>query len=181
VKTIQAEENRNHLQFHTSARTGRAIEHIFKITTPLITIILTFKLQTLWAATAGFITRESHLFSAILTMTRYHCVIINMDRILKQHVVRLELANEEMETFSFSVSHDLKAPLRHMRGFMELLQKRMEGQLDEKSRHYAVLISDAAKKMEHLINDLLSLARLGRLELQKREVDISNLVKEIVD
>jgi len=85
-----------------------------------------------------------------------------------------------METFSFSVSHDLKAPLRHMRGFMELLQKRMEGQLDEKSRHYAVLISDAAKKMEHLITDLLSLARLGRLELQKREVDINNLVKRLL-
>jgi PAS domain S-box-containing protein len=105
----------------------------------------------------------------------------DLNRILKQHVVRLELANEEMETFSFSVSHDLKAPLRHMRGFMELLQKRMEGQLDEKSRHYAVMISDAAKKMEHLITDLLSLARLGRLELQKREVYISNLAKEIVD
>jgi PAS domain S-box-containing protein len=107
--------------------------------------------------------------------------IENLNRILKQHVVRLELANEEMETFSYSVSHDLRAPLRHMRGFMELLQKRMEGQLDEKSRHYTVLISDAAKKMEQLINDLLALARLGRLELQKGEVNISNLVNEIIE
>ena len=107
--------------------------------------------------------------------------IENLNRILKQHVVRLELANEEMETFSYSVSHDLRAPLRHMRGFMELLQKRMEGQLDEKSRNYAVLISEAAKKMEQLINDLLALARLGRLELQKGEVNISNLVKEIIE
>ena len=107
--------------------------------------------------------------------------IENLNRILKQHVVRLELANEEMETFSYSVSHDLRAPLRHMRGFMELLQKRMEDQLDEKSRNYAVLISEAAKKMEQLINDLLALARLGRLELQKGEVNISNLVKEIIE
>jgi light-regulated signal transduction histidine kinase (bacteriophytochrome) len=107
--------------------------------------------------------------------------IENLNRILKQHVVRLGLANEEMETFSYSVSHDLRAPLRHMRGFMELLQKRMEDQLDEKSRHYTVLISDAAKKMEQLISDLLALARLGRLELQKEEVNISNLVKEIID
>jgi PAS domain S-box-containing protein len=105
----------------------------------------------------------------------------DLNRRLKQHVVRLELANEEMETFSFSVSHDLKAPLRHMRGFMELLEKRMEGQLDEKGRHYAVMISDPAKKMEYLITDLLSLARLGRLELQKQEVNIGNLAKEIVD
>ena len=107
--------------------------------------------------------------------------IENLNRILKQHVVRLGLANEEMETFSYSVSHDLRAPLRHMRGFMELLQKRMEDQLDEKSRHYTVLISDAAKKMEQLISDLLALARLGRLELQKEEVNISNLVKEIIE
>ncbi|MGO9378948.1 MAG: sensor histidine kinase [Dissulfurispiraceae bacterium] len=107
--------------------------------------------------------------------------IEDLNRILKQHVVRLELANEEMETFSFSVSHDLRAPLRHMRSFMELLQKRMEGQLDEKSREYAVLIADSAKKMEKLIDDLLSLARLGREKLQKREVNISHIVKETVD
>jgi light-regulated signal transduction histidine kinase (bacteriophytochrome) len=57
----------------------------------------------------------------------------------------------------------------------------MEGKLDEKSSYYAVLISDAAKKMERLITDLLALARLGRVEMQKREVNISNLVNEIVD
>ena len=68
----------NHLQLHTYAWTGRAIEHIFKITTKLIIIMLAFKLRTLWAATAGFSTRESPLFGAILTMTRYHCVIFNM-------------------------------------------------------------------------------------------------------
>ena len=107
--------------------------------------------------------------------------IENLNNLLKQQVLRLELANEEMETFSYSVSHDLRAPLRHMRSFMDLLQKRMEGQLDEKSSQYAGFISNAAKKMEQLINDLLSLARLGRLEFQKGEVNISNLVKEIVD
>ncbi len=107
--------------------------------------------------------------------------IRSLNRLLNQHVVRLELANEEMEAFSFSVSHDLRAPLRHIRSFMDLLQKRMEGQLDERSRHYAVLISDAAKKMEQLINDLLSLARLGHEKLQKKEVNMSHLVKEIVD
>ena len=107
--------------------------------------------------------------------------IENLNRLLNQHIVRLELANEEMEAFSYSVSHDLRAPLRHIMSFMELLQKRMKGQLDEKSRHYAVLIADAAKKMDRLINDLLSLARLGREKMQKSKVDLSHLVKEIVD
>jgi PAS domain S-box-containing protein len=107
--------------------------------------------------------------------------IEDLNKLLKQNVARLELANEEMEAFSYSVSHDLRAPLRHIRSFMELLQKRMESQLDEKSSHYAVLIADATKKMELLIDDLLKLARLGRRELQKREVNISHLVKEVVD
>ena len=107
--------------------------------------------------------------------------IENFNRLLKQNVVRLELANEEMEAFSYSVSHDLRAPLRYIRSFMELLQKRMACEMDEKSSQYAGLISDAAKKMEQLINDLLSLARLGRQELKNGEVDISHLVKEVIE
>jgi light-regulated signal transduction histidine kinase (bacteriophytochrome) len=67
-----------------------------------------------------------------------------------------------------------------MRGFVELLQKRMEGQLDEKSSQYALLISNSTEKMERLINSLLSYSRLGREKLQKRAVNLSHLLKESV-
>ncbi len=95
--------------------------------------------------------------------------------------LKLEEANKDLEAFSYLVSHDLNAPLRHMTGFAKLLQKRMEEQQDEKSRQYALLISDASTKMARLIDDLLSYSRLGREEMPKREVNLDHLLKESID
>ena len=95
--------------------------------------------------------------------------------------LELEVANEDLEAFSYSVSHDLRAPLRHMTGFAKLLKKRMEDQQDEKSRQYALLIADASAKMERLIDDLLSYSLLGREEMPKKEVSLSQLLKESID
>jgi len=106
--------------------------------------------------------------------------IENLNRRLKQHVAQLELANEELEAFSSSVSHDLRAPLRHMSGFADLLQKQLKNRLYEKSLEYSSLISKSAKKMERLIDDLLSYSGLGRKEILKREVNLSHLLKESV-
>ena len=106
--------------------------------------------------------------------------IENLNRRLKQHVAQLELANEELEAFSSSVSHDLRAPLRHMSGFADLLQKQLKNRLYEKSLEYSSLISKSAKKMERLIDDLLSYSGLGRKEMRKREVNLSHLLNESV-
>ena len=95
--------------------------------------------------------------------------------------LELEVANEDLEAFSYSVSHDLRAPLRHMTGFAKLLLKQMERHEDEKGRQYALLISDASSKMERLIDDLLSYSRLGREEMPRREVNLSDLLKESLD
>ena len=95
--------------------------------------------------------------------------------------LELEVANENLEAFSYSVSHDLRAPLRHMKGFAKLLQKRLEGQLDEKSHEYMQFIYTSSNKMERLIDDLLSYSRLGREGMPKREVNLSWLLKESLD
>ncbi len=92
----------------------------------------------------------------------------------------LQAANKELEAFAYSVSHDLRAPLRHIDGYMELLQQRMSGTLDKRSWHYMSTISDAAKHMGELIDDLLDFSRMGRFELSKRPVDLGVLVREIV-
>jgi signal transduction histidine kinase len=99
---------------------------------------------------------------------------------LNRHLQEIETANKELEAFSYSVSHDLRAPLRHITGFVELLNKRDLASLDEKSRHYLEVISTAARQMGVLIDDLLSFSRMGRAELMKTRVDIGTLVKDVV-
>jgi PAS domain S-box-containing protein len=101
---------------------------------------------------------------------------------LEQRVVartaELEAANKELEAFSYSVSHDLRAPLRHVIGFVELLEQDAGPSLSETSLQHLTTISQAAKRMGDLIDDLLAFSRLGRATLQKTDVNLDELVRE---
>jgi signal transduction histidine kinase len=99
---------------------------------------------------------------------------------LNRRIHETETANKELEAFSYSVSHDLRAPLRHITGFVELLNKRDLANLDEKSRHYLEVISTASRQMGVLIDDLLSFSRMGRAGMLKTSVDFALLVQEVV-
>ena len=103
-----------------------------------------------------------------------------LEDLVKERTIKLEEANKELEAFTYSVSHDLRAPLRHIDGFMELLQQRISASLDEKSRHYMTTILDETKRMGLLIDDLLSFSRMGRQGLSQSQVDLNKLVQEIV-
>ena len=97
---------------------------------------------------------------------------------LEKRTAELEAINKELEAFAYSISHDLRAPLRHMVGFAELLQKNASSILDEKSRRYMMMILESAKRMGDLIDDLLAFSRIGRAETRKTMVSLEQLVKE---
>ena len=97
---------------------------------------------------------------------------------VRQRTAELEAMNTELEAFSYSVSHDLRAPLRHITGFATLLQRRSAAALDDQGRHYLDTMIDAATRMGHLIDDLLEFSRMGRASLTPRPVDLEQLVRE---
>jgi PAS domain S-box-containing protein len=102
---------------------------------------------------------------------------------LEQRVVertaQLEAVNKELEAFSYSVSHDLRAPLRHVQGYVEMLAHEAEGQLSEKSLHYMKTIADASLEMGELIDDLLAFSRMGRAEIYEADASLDKLVQEV--
>jgi light-regulated signal transduction histidine kinase (bacteriophytochrome) len=99
----------------------------------------------------------------------------------ERHVEALAAVNQELESFSYSVSHDLRAPLRHITGFAALLTRSSDGALDAESQRYLRVIVDAAVNMGHLIDDLLAFSRVGRTPLNRLPVDLNRLVREVRD
>lgn len=93
----------------------------------------------------------------------------------------LRKTNEELEAFSYSVSHDLRAPLRAIIGYTTILEEEYTGQLDEEARRITQVIRHNTLRMGHLIDDLLTFSRLGRQELQKIPVNTHALVQEIIE
>lgn len=101
-----------------------------------------------------------------------------LERRVAQRTEQLEATNRELEAFAYAVSHDLRAPLRSMSGFSQLLQESPSGVLDDKSRHYLQRIHEASRRMSTLIEDLLSLSRISRSELAPRALDLSQLAED---
>jgi len=106
--------------------------------------------------------------------------IQKLNKELKQRADMLETANKELEAFSYSVSHDLRAPLRHIHGFVELLQKSPALQGDESSRRQMSVISTAAKEMGRLIDDLLAFSRTGRAEMHPIKINMREMVDQVI-
>jgi signal transduction histidine kinase len=106
--------------------------------------------------------------------------ILKLNQDLTRQAEQLQLVNKELESFSYSISHDLRAPLRAVSGFSNILRTEYGPSLDPEMQHYLEMIDISAQKMGHLIEDLLKFSRLSRQELTARPVDLNALVREVV-
>ena len=121
------------------------------------------------------------VLSRALAVRRLRLLNKQLEARVEQRTAELTAANQELEAFSYSVSHDLRAPLRHIHGFSDLLRRQHEASLDATGRRYLTKISDSAQQMGVLIDELLAFSRIGRAELKRTRVDLRELVDEVRD
>jgi PAS domain S-box-containing protein len=103
-----------------------------------------------------------------------------LEQRVRERTAELEAANKELEAFTYSVSHDLRAPLRHVDGFSKLLLEEFSAQLPEDGRHYVERIRSGTRQMGQLVDDLLNLSRVGRREPDLQITGLGSLVEELV-
>jgi PAS domain S-box-containing protein len=111
-------------------------------------------------------------------------VIHNLNSELEERVIQrtaqLEAANKELEAFTYSVSHDLRAPLRHIAGFSKMLGETCGDSLPAEGKHYLQRIADGTHHMGTLVDDLLNLTRIGRQDLKLQVVEVDSIVKDVM-
>jgi len=105
---------------------------------------------------------------------------VDLEHRVQERTAELETANKELEAFSYSVSHDLRAPLRHIEGFVEILLSNKSRGLDDESAQHLETIAEASKKMGRLIDDLLAFSRTARAEVNKLKFPLGDLVRAAI-
>ncbi len=122
---------------------------------------------------------EAELAAARDLRTAIVGIVLRKAEELASLSAELQRSNKELEAFSYSVSHDLRAPFRHIVGFAQLLRER-ETAMDPKSQHYLKTISESALAAGRLVDDLLNFSQLGRTAISYKNVDMNKLVAEVV-
>jgi light-regulated signal transduction histidine kinase (bacteriophytochrome) len=116
-----------------------------------------------------------------LEVRRLRLENVVLDQRVHERTAELEAANQELEAFSYSVSHDLRAPLRHIQGFSEVLVESIGPTLSEEDKDCLDSIVRSVGEMDHLINDLLAFSQMSRAEMQRIQIDLPNFLEKIIE
>ncbi|NOT26776.1 MAG: PAS domain S-box protein [Acidobacteria bacterium] len=141
-----------------------------------------------WIAAQGLVHRDHkgtplRMLGVVMDITRRKQAeekIAQLIADLERGAAQLEEANQDLESFSYSVSHDLRAPLRHVHGYVEMLQRASDGQLSEQAQRYLKTIAEASAEMGQLIDDLLAFSRMGRTEMKESCVSLDEIVQNTI-
>ena len=123
--------------------------------------------------------RNLELERALADLEKADKEILRLNEHLERRVCELDSVNKELEAFSYSVSHDLRAPLTRIAGFSQALDEAYSSQLDETGRQYLERVNTAARRMCQLVDDLLNFSRVTRVEMRREPVDLSALARNI--
>jgi two-component system, sensor histidine kinase and response regulator len=124
--------------------------------------------------------QKKELMEKNSSLEKAEAEITKLNTALEKKIAELEMANKEMESFSYSVSHDLRAPIRSLEGYSKILIEDYASTMDSEANRLLQIIRNNARKMDTLINDLLEFSRLGKKEVQKSSINTEQLVRNIV-
>jgi signal transduction histidine kinase len=134
----------------------------------------------IWRTIRYAMERQREKRELVLSETRVRHLNENLERRVADRTAELAAANRELETFTYSVSHDLRAPLRQIDGFSRILVEHAGPGLDSQSQHYLRRIQEGTQQMGRLVDDLLNLAQLGRLDVRSRSTSLDAIVNDVL-
>jgi PAS domain S-box-containing protein len=126
----------------------------------------------------GLASTERNITAQKRNVAEIHHLNAELEHRVIERTAQLEAANKDLEAFSYSVSHDLRAPLRHVQAYVDMLARDAESQLSDRGRRYMKTIEDASREMGVLIDDLLAFSRMGHAEMVETPSSLDTLVQD---
>lgn len=163
-------------QAELDALQGYSLGAVDYIYSPVIPEVLRAKVRVFIELAAA----RERLEAEVTERRRVQEEITTLNAELASRAAQLEAANQELEGFTYSVSHDLRAPVRAINGFSNILEEEHAGQLDDEGKRLLRIVADQGRTMGHLIDDLLEFSRLGRQPISMREIDMTALATAVV-